>query len=67
MAPIPCTERLPASSEPVLAFARGKWNKMHCFQDPDYGPYWECAQGDGYGVPRDVTHWMPLPPPPAAT
>jgi hypothetical protein len=66
MDPIPCTERLPATSAPVLAFASGEWNKMHCHRDEERGAYWECAQGDGWGVPRDVTHWMPLPPPPVA-
>ena len=66
---IKCTDRLPPdvrpaySRPPVLACTRrGARQAMHYDHDMKD---WYCAQGDGYGVHGDITHWMPMPPPPA--
>ena len=65
---IKCTDRLPPDSRPtysrppVLACtARGRCQAMHYDHDMKD---WYCAQGDGYGVYGDITHWMPMPLPP---
>jgi hypothetical protein len=70
---VKCNDRLPVP-EPgmndalVLAFAEGRTYAMHYYPPFDGLPgAWACAQGDGWGVPSHrVTHWMPMPAPPAA-
>ena len=65
---IAVSERLPPFREEVLTFGsegrvigylsdNGKWFSCHC--DNETGEPWLCDPGT-------VTHWMPLPAPPAA-
>lgn len=63
---IACSERVPRTSDPVLAVADGKVYAMQFYRGTEDDPSeWACAQGDGWQIPTYVTHWMPMPLPPA--
>lgn len=60
-------ERLPESMTPVLCFLRGN---NTAFPPPPiiavwFGEYAKFATMSGYQVFHTVTHWQPLPEPPA--
>jgi len=71
-------DKLPETPDPVLAvalhprsvkprvyamcYAETRWS-----DEEDWAGSWNCAQGDGYGIPTQVTHWMPMPMPPPHT
>ena len=58
-------ERLPRSQEDVLvvAFWHERWQTMVGWHS-DMGRKWRVITPHGEREPGDVTHWMPLPPPP---
>lgn len=66
--PIPASERLPENGAVVLCWGRVGWDDDHAWyigMPPNTGTSgcwstWEQDSTDLY----DVTHWLPLPPPP---
>lgn len=61
---IPCNERLPEDKQEVLCFVMGEFCQVGTFCKYDNGSVW--VLDNGYRIKEGlVTHWMPLPEPPA--
>lgn len=63
---IKCSERMPEETQMLLAYSQGEivaayWNWI--VSPIDYKKYRGFTYLSGY-VLDEVTHWMPLPPPP---
>ncbi|KKN30673.1 hypothetical protein LCGC14_0831820 [marine sediment metagenome] len=61
--PISVNDRLPKIDETVLFYRVGGWHKGHYRHHANENRWY--ANGLSW-LACDVTHWMPLPPPPGA-
>lgn len=64
---IKCSQQMPENTQMLLAYSQGQivpalWNYVVC--PVEYKKYRAFTYLDG-GPLENVTHWMPLPPPPS--